>query len=291
MKHRRVHLSLPVLILVAMFAAMFSASVFADFPAHDEKPAPFPFSPAEELVYDCEFSRLMMRGLNVAELRSTARQNAVIATSLQSGVVQNPLQFKLEVTSKGLLHKLFGVNFHQLFDSTVDPQSFAVRQTLKLDEQGKRRRTSEAFFDATARKVVWTERDPNDETRPPRVVTSEIDGAVQDIASAFYFLRTQPLEPGKNLEIEISDSGQVYRTPVKVMEKKRMKTILGTVNTLRVEPEIFGDERLIKGKGQMIIWLTDDARRIPVRARLSNSMGTLDLTLKSLNGNTKTKGR
>jgi hypothetical protein len=285
MKHLRGHLLLPMLILVAMF----SASAFADFSPHDEKPASFPFSPSEELVYDCEFSRSLMRGLNVAELRSTASQAAQASASLPSGLVQNPLQFKLEVTSKGLLNKLFGLNFHQLFNSTVDPKSFAVRQTVKLDEQGKRRRTSEALFDGTARKVVWTERDPNDTTRPPRVVTNEINGAVQDIASAFYFLRTQPLETGKNFEIEISDSGQVYHTPIKVIEKKSMKTILGTVNTLRVEPEIFGTGRLIAGKGQMVIWLTDDARHIPVRARLNNSMGTLDLKLKSINGNAKTK--
>ncbi|MCA1594722.1 MAG: DUF3108 domain-containing protein [Acidobacteria bacterium] len=28
--------------------------------------------------------------------------------------------------------------------------------------------------------------------------------------------------------------------------------------------------------------MTDDARHIPVRARMSNSMGTLDITLKSI---------
>lgn len=285
MKHQRVHLLLPVLILVAMF----SGNIFAAFAISDEKPNPFPFSPTEELVYDCEFSRSLMRGLNVAELRSTAIQTTATTTSLQSGLVQNPLLFKLEVSSKGLLQKLFGVNFHQLFDSTVDSKTFAVRQTVKLDEQGKRRRTSEALFDANAKKVVWTELDPNDANRPPRVVTNAFDGAVQDIASAFYYLRTQPLEPGKTFEIAISDSGQIYRTPIKVIEKKNMKTILGTINTLRVEPEIFGDGRLIAGKGQMVIWLTDDARHIPVRARLNNSMGTLDLTLKTLNGKGKSK--
>jgi hypothetical protein len=270
---------------------MLSTNALAGFSTPDEKPAAFPFSPSEELVFDCEFSRSLMRGLNVAELRSTATQLSENTTPSVAVSNQTPLQFKLEVTSKGLLHKLFGLNFHQLFESTVDSNSFAVRQTVKLDEQGKRRRTSEAIFDNEARKVVWTERDPNDPERQPRVVTTAINGAVQDIASAFYFLRTQPLEPGKNFEIEISDSGQVYRTPIKVIERKSMKTVLGVVNTLRVEPEIFGDERLIKGKGQMVVWLTDDARHIPVRARLNNSMGTLDLKLKSLSGAARSKAR
>jgi hypothetical protein len=72
---------------------------------------------------------------------------------------------------------------------------------------------------------------------------------------------------------------------VTVSEKKTMKTLLGKVQTLKVDAEIFGDNRLVRGKGKMSIWFTDDARHIPVRARVNNEMGTLDITLKSINGN------
>jgi hypothetical protein len=161
-------------------------------------------------------------------------------------------------------------------------------QTTKLDEQGNRRRTSEAVFDRAAGKVVWTERDPNNPAQEPRVISSNFSGAVQDLASIFYFLRTQPLAPGRSFEITISDSGRVYRVPVHVVEKKTMKTVLGKVSVLRVEPEVFGEGRLVRGRGKMSIWFTDDARRIPVRASISNEMGTLDIKLKSINGGAKT---
>jgi hypothetical protein len=105
---------------------------------------------------------------------------------------------------------------------------------------------------------------------------------VQDIASAFYYLRTQKLEPGKTLELLISDTGQVYRIPVKVVKRERLKTVLGKVNTVRVEPEMFGEGRLIRGKGEITIWLTDDARHIPVRAKINNNLGRLDIKLKSI---------
>ena len=62
-----------------------------------------------------------------------------------------------------------------------------------------------------------------------------------------------------------------------------MKTVLGQVWTLRVEPEIFGEGRLLRGKGKMAIWFTDDARRIPVKAQISNELGRLDIKLKSVN--------
>jgi hypothetical protein len=98
--------------------------------------------------------------------------------------------------------------------------------------------------------------------------------------SAIYFLRTQTLTPGKIFEIAISDSGKVYAVPVRVVEKKRFKTVLGKVQTVRVDPEIFGAGRPLAGSGSLSIWFTDDARRIPVRAHINNEIGTIDITLK-----------
>lgn len=241
-----------------------------------------PIEQGEELIYEGEFSRALLRGINVAELRFTAsRAPATAASETREG--QKPaytLHFTMEAVSKGILRKLFGLNFRQRIESTIEPASFAVLQTNKIDEQGKRHRISEAVFDRQAGKVVWTERDPNDPNRPPRVVTNPLSGAAQDIASAFYFLRTQPLALGKDFEMLVSDSGQVYRTPVRVTQRKRMKTVLGQVWTLRVEPEVFGEGRLLRGKGKMAIWFTDDERRVPVKAHISNELGSLDIKLK-----------
>jgi hypothetical protein len=81
----------------------------------------------------------------------------------------------------------------------------------------------------------------------------------------------------------LSDSGQVYRVPATVAaERKRMKTVLGKVSVVRVEVALFGEGRPVEGDGKMSIWFTDDARRVPVRARLSSSYGVLDIKLKSL---------
>ena len=110
-----------------------------------------------------------------------------------------------------MLRKLFGLNFRQHIESTVEPTSFAVMQTTKLDEQGNRKRASEAVFDTQRGRVTWTERVPDAPNSEARVVTSEFKGPVQDLASVFYFIRTQPLVSGKNFEVQVSDSGRVYR--------------------------------------------------------------------------------
>lgn len=258
--------------------------------AHEHKgsgapTAQLPFGPSEELVYEGEISKSLLRGITIAELRFTASrtgEDSVTRPGEGSSSRAARLRFTAETVTKGLFRKLFGLRFRQRVESTVDPSSFTVIQTTKLDEQGDKRRTSEAVFDKTAGKVVWTERDPNNPAGEPRTITSQFSGQVQDIASVFYFLRTQTLVPGKSFEILVSDSGRIYRLPVTVMEKKRMKTVLGEVSTVRVDPQMFGDGRLVRGKGQVSIWFTDDARHVPVQARVSSDMGTLNIKLKKM---------
>ena len=101
--------------------------------------------------------------------------------------------------------------------------------------------------------------------------------------SAIYFIRTQPLEVGKTFDIFIGDGGRVYKTPVKVVDRKRMKTILGRVDVLRITPELFGADRLIdEEKGEFSIWITDDSRHIPVAGRIKTDYGTFDIKLKRI---------
>ncbi|HEX8501320.1 MAG TPA: DUF3108 domain-containing protein, partial [Pyrinomonadaceae bacterium] len=84
--------------------------------------------------------------------------------------------------------------------------------------------------------------------------------------------------------IAISDSGRVYQVPATVVvEKKKMKSVLGKVSVVRIDVDLFGPGRPVEdGKGKMSIWVTNDERRVPVKARLSHDMGQLDITLKSI---------
>jgi hypothetical protein len=286
MKYRYSSLIFVLVLLLSITLAVAQAGAFKA----DDNSLQLPFGQTEELVYEGEFSRSLLRSINIAELRFRATRTSD-NRSARTGNQDEPvkLQFTAEATSKGIFSKLFKLNFRQRIESTVEPSSFTVLRTVKLDVQGKRLRESEAVFDAKAGRVVWTEKDPNDPSRTPRVVTNETKGTIQDIASVFYFLRTQELEPGKSFELTVSDSGQIYSLPVKVVERKKMKTMLGEVSTVRVDPELFGEGRLIRGEGKISIWFTDDARHIPVRARISNNMGTVEIKLKSLSGGGQTK--
>ena len=237
-----------------------------------------PFEPLEELHFEAEFSRALIRKLDVADIKFRA-----VRTPLPDSADEKPyaLTFNAEVTSKGFFARLFNLKFRESVESTVEPITFTVERTTILDEQGKRVRATESTFDRSKGRMTWTLRNPNDPTSEPRHKITEFSGQLQDVLSAIYFIRTQPLEIGKSFEIFIGDGGRVYTIPVKVLEKKRMKTVLGTVDVLRVNAELFGPQRLIDAeKGEFSIWITDDARHIPVGGRVKTDYGTFDIKLK-----------
>jgi uncharacterized protein DUF3108 len=225
----------------------------------------------EELHFEAEFSRAVLRNIDVADLKFRAESNPTALT------------FNADVSSKGFFARLFNLKFRERVESTVEPVSFTVQKTTILDEQGKRVRTTESTFDRSQGKMTWTSRDPNNPDAEPRHAITDFSGQLQDVLSAIYFIRTQPLAVGKSFEVFVGDGGRVYKIPVKVVEKKRMKTILGRVNVLRVNPELFGPERLIDDeKGEFSIWITDDAQRVPVGGRVKTDYGTFDIKLKRI---------
>jgi len=244
---------------------------------------PRPFEPAEELLYEAEFSRALLRKLDIADFRLTATRvpPTVNNTATTSGLPYT-LQFTGEAKSKGFFSRLFNIHFLERVISIVEPGSFTVQNTKRLDEQGSRVRSSEAVYDQPNGTVVWTERDPKNPTREPRVLSATFKGQVQDVISAIYFLRTQPLESGRTFEIPITDAGRVYQVPVRVMEKRRLKSVLGRVEVLRLDVELFGPKGMIDTAGRFNIWMTADQRHIPVRAKIKNEFGTFDIKLKKI---------
>ena len=235
------------------------------------------FHNGEELVYEAEFSRALLRNVDIADFRFTARREPANSQTAQAA---RGLVLTGDIATKGFFSKLFNIRIHEHIESSVDPVSFTVLRTNKLDEQGKRVRISETLFDHRQGKLTWTEHDPNQPQQQHRVATASFAGTIHDIVSAIYFARMQTLEVGKSFELQVSDSGRIYRLPINVIERRRMKTVLGRINTIRLNPELFGNDRLIRGKGKFSIWLSDDQRRIPVRAHLSNNLGTFEIKLK-----------
>lgn len=251
--------SIFLLIVIAVSAAVVSAQT-----------EPGRVFAGETMTFEGKVSRLKI-SISVAELTFTA------TTAPDS----KELTVKTDAISKGTLLKLFRYSFAQNYVSTIDLENFRILKTTKRDVQKERVRESEALFDYTQKSVTWIETDPKDRNRPPRRIASDLIGETHDMVSAIYALRLQPLAIGKRFDLTISDSGLIYKVPVVVTGREQQNTELGKLWCFKIEPEVFGRGRLIEQKGKMIIWVTDDIRRIPVKARIDSQYGKIEIKLKS----------
>lgn len=232
-----------------------------------------PFSVNEEIIFQGEVSKAIFRGLDIANMSFKVTQDAR---------TKDKLNITIEAISKGFATKLLGLNFRQKIESVVEPSPFYALKTTRLDEQGKRIRKSETIFDKASNKIIWAEIDPTQSNKQLNTVTNQFSGEAQDLASVFYFLRTQTLKVGQGFTVPLHDSGRVYNVAVKVTERKLLKTALGKTWAIRVTPDVFGEGKLLEGEGSVSIWLTDDARHIPVQIQIKNKLGTIEFKLKKM---------
>lgn len=239
--------------------------------ASETPAAPGNIFDGEKLTFDGKVSKLKVN-ISIADLILFASRKPA----------SNELVITTEAVSKGTMLKLFRFSFLQKYESTIDITSFRIVKTTKHDVQKQRVRDSEANFDYAEKRVSYMETDPKDMNRPPRRIASEIGEMMSDMVSAIYYVRLQKLAVGSKFDLEVSDSGLVFKVPVIVAAREQQKTVLGNVWCFRVEPEIFGKNRLIEQKGKMIIWMTDDERHTPVLAKVDTQYGKVEVKLKSV---------
>jgi hypothetical protein len=101
---------------------------------------------------------------------------------------------------------------------------------------------------------------------------------VQDVLSAFYFIRTQDLKVGQSIFVDNHADKKNYPLEVKVLRKERIKVPAGTFNCVVVEP-ILKASGIFQQKGSLTVWLTDDQIKMPVLMKSKVFIGSISTEL------------
>lgn len=108
-----------------------------------------------------------------------------------------------------------------------------------------------------------------------------------DMLSSFYWARTidfTKYKTGDLIPVSMAIDDKIYNVNMRYEGKEQYKTKLGTFNTFKVRPLLTEGTVLGKGEG-LIIWVTDDQNRIPVRIESNLKVGRITADLKSFAGN------
>lgn len=166
-------------------------------------------------------------------------------------------RFELSALSNDFLSKFFLVRDDMV--SWVDPKTFRSLRFEKHTVEGKRVRDELTEFDYV-----------HGVARVDGVSHPLLD-ATLDSLSSVYYLRTLRLDRDKPIELEVF-ARATNELKIQIEGHERITTPAGSFQTVRVEPKSTGSNLLGKN---LILWLTDDERKIPVQIRSKLKIGTL----------------
>lgn len=113
-----------------------------------------------------------------------------------------------------------------------------------------------------------------------KYAVTEIQPYVNDVLSALYYVRTRELEVGKDVVFDIYADGKIYPLRVIVRGRETVKVPAGEFSCLKIEPVMRG-EGIFQQKGKLMVWLTDDEKKIPVKMTSKIAIGSIGSELAS----------
>jgi len=114
----------------------------------------------------------------------------------------------------------------------------------------------------------------------------QVPAYIHDIMSAFYFTRTQDFstaQPGDGITLNNFYKDKSHELRVKFLGRQELEVGAGTFKTIVVEP-LVKEGGLFKSEGRLVVWLTDDEKKIPVRVNTKVVIGSIDTELREYSG-------
>ena len=228
--------------------------------AHIEPLRPgYEFPHGQTLHYEGEW-RFWTAGVATVRIERTGSQEHVAAAADSSGVV-------------ALLYRV-----QDRFNSYFDAKSLCSYKLLKHTEEGSHRRETVISYDYARGKAILEERNLKDNQQ--KKTENDIPGCVTDVLSGIFYVGSLQLQQGANYTFPLNDGSKTVTVQAHVEGKEQVKTPAGTFQTIRVGPE--GDSGILKNRGRIWIWYSDDARHLPVQMRAKLLWGTLTIYLTSI---------
>lgn len=246
-----------VLITTAIFT-LFSTSNFSqdDFRKIENKA----FKEGEKLTFDIKYG-FVTAGIAVMQVQKIKRISG-----------RNAFYITFEVNSVPSFDWIYKVR--DRYETYLDVEGLFPWRFEQHIREGSFSRDFSAFFDHR-KGIAKTSKGQ-----------FEVPLYVNDILSAFYIARTfnysemkvDDIIPMKNFYKD-----KVYDLNVKYLGKDRITVDAGTFDCIVVEP-LVQEGGLFKSEGSIVIWLTDDDLKIPVKVKTKVVVGSIDAELTKYEG-------
>ncbi|NTV50051.1 MAG: DUF3108 domain-containing protein [Geobacteraceae bacterium] len=183
---------------------------------------------------------------------------------LEASNKEGELRITTSVRSNSIMSVIYPVNDY------TDTRLIKGRYLLTRIRQQEGSLVSDTGFNLMfhERKTFWVDRLKNISSTEP---LEHLD--TLDIISGFYFIRQQSLAVGTPLTLRLYDGDKSSLVPVDVIRREKLSLPgMRTAETLVIKP-LFSENGFFKNNRGILIWLTDDENRVPVRVEVTTPVG------------------
>jgi len=244
-----------------LFALVFAVAASAVAQQMQSLPAPragYSFAAKQTLTYAVDW-RVFPAGTAVVHFEQQGGQEKVTATA----------------ETLGAINMLFHVSDH--FQASFDRERGCTAEFDKQTVEGRRQINSTMKLDYQQGKSVLDEK--NMVSGQTKRLESGIPSCLTDLLSGVFYAASQPMVVGQSFFLPVADPLRSVLVTMKVEGKEELKTQAGTFQTVRVQPT--ADAGVVKNRGNIWIWYTDDERHLPVQMRARLFWGTITFRLVS----------
>jgi hypothetical protein len=191
-------------------------------------------------------------------------------------IEERPNWVQLKLESSGLVSTLFKVN--DTYTANYD-DPFCVTSSLLDSSEGKRHHETQVLYDRVQNHAFFVEKDLQNNS-VIRTTGVDIPVCVQDVLGAMMKLRTSTIEPGKALQLFVSDGRKAASVKVEGQEREEIHTQAGSYKTIRYEANLLNGV-IYARKGRILAWVSEGSERrvVQLQFRMSFPVGTVTLQL------------
>ncbi|WP_413288002.1 DUF3108 domain-containing protein [Bdellovibrio sp. HCB337] len=181
--------------------------------------------------------------------------------------------FVTEIKTSPMYSRLYSVD--DRVETFVDFETLVPRVfALHVKESSQLREARMLFDEKTNRATFWEKKVTEKSGAEEKKQAWDILPYSQNVFSAVFYMRNFQWEPGKEIAFRVADDEQNLIFSGKCLRREKIKTEIGEKNALVIQPKI-----ILKGKfkpvGDILIWLSDDEYKYPLKIESEIKIGTL----------------
>ena len=232
------------------------------------RPNADPFRVGEKVVFDISYFKVVAGQLTL-QVMPFVEVNGV-----------KSYHFRIHVKSNDFFSKMYAVD--DVADTYVDFDQFRpFSHTIDVRE-AKQLASIRSVYDWNVSKgSYWHKKITKEKGEENKEYHWDLAPYSQNVVSAIFYLRNFTFKEKKKVAFNMADEDKNLIFRGEVVRKEKLDTAIGEMNTVVVKPQ-FEVDGLFKPVGDILIWMTDDDRKLIVRIESKIRIGTLVAKLRSI---------